>query len=448
MKRQTCFILNFGMGMLLSFNNMAFAGDLPTETSLHIGLEETIQRALAASEELKIKDREIDKKQGDYREERSGLLPHVSAQSTWTRNMSYPEIAASEVADYQVSRGISASQVIWSFGKVMYAVDSAKRNVEASRFKRDASRREIIYTAKLSYYSALLAKNTLSITEKSYANVVENKNLLEQRSYGGRSSTYEILRMNADVAARVPTVNESKTQFDAAMETLKKLIDVDQALEVSLQGDFKENYDKYVYDALVAEMFEREPYLKSLDRAVESADAEVRSRKSAFLPTVSAFSSWSQTGASNESSFPDHADMGDYLWAGVKLDIPIWEGGANEAKLIQSQADRDIAVLRKKQAQRNYLLDLRKACLEYEQYKNNLAANTEAVELAQELFKQAQEMFSSGQVALTDLNDAELLLTNQRLNKEMTLYNINVTLAKIEKLVAGQNEETIGDEKF
>jgi len=86
--------------------------------------------------------------------------------------------------------------------------------------------------------------------------------------------------------------------------------------------------------------------------------------------------------------------------------------------------------------------------LEYEQYKNNLAANTEAVELAQELFKQAQEMFSSGQVALTDLNDAELLLTNQRLNKEMTLYNINVTLAKIEKLVAGQNEETIGDEKF
>jgi hypothetical protein len=39
----------------------------------------------------------------------------------------------------------------------------------------------------------------------------------------------------------------------------------------------------------------------------------------------------------------------------------------------------------------------------------------------------------------------ELLLTNQRLNKEMTLFNINITLAKIEKLIAGEYDEREAD---
>jgi outer membrane protein TolC len=79
--------------------------------------------------------------------------------------------------------------------------------------------------------------------------------------------------------------------------------------------------------------------------------------------------------------------------------------------------------------------------LVYEQYKENLKANIDAVNLAEESFKQSQEMFASGQLTLTDLNDAELLLTNQRLNKETTLFNINITLAEIEKLIAGQYDE-------
>jgi len=85
--------------------------------------------------------------------------------------------------------------------------------------------------------------------------------------------------------------------------------------------------------------------------------------------------------------------------------------------------------------------------LEYQQYKDNLKANIEAVRLAEEAFKQTQDMFASGQVTITDLNDAELLLTNQRLNKEMTLFSINITLARIEKLIAGQYDEQNNDKK-
>jgi outer membrane protein TolC len=149
----------------------------------------------------------------------------------------------------------------------------------------------------------------------------------------------------------------------------------------------------------------------------------------------------SYAGGSNEHPFLNNNELDNYSLAGLKLSIPIWEGGAKEAQLSQSKADKEIAVLRKKQLGKNLLLELKKAHLEYEQYKENLKANIEAVNLAEESFKQTQEMFASSQVTLTDLNDAELLLTNQRLNKEMTLFSINITLAKIEKLIVGQYDE-------
>ncbi|MDD5194680.1 MAG: TolC family protein [Candidatus Omnitrophica bacterium] len=446
MKKQALIIINLSIAALFTFN-IIFACYAEEYPALQVSLDETIKRALATNEELKIKDSEVTKSRGAYREVRSGALPHISAQATWTNNMDFPAKAASKYFDYTLDNGVSASQVIWSFGKVMYAVNSAKKAVEASSFNREASRQDVIYAAKLSYYSNLLAKNTLSITEKSYANVLENKRLLGQRTYGGRSPKYEIIRMNAEAASRVPIVNEARTQFDAATETLKRIIDVDPDRKIELTGNFQEKYDAFNYETLVAAMYEYEPSLHSLSKIIESAQAKVKSKYASFFPTVSAFASWNYRGESNENHFLESDELDNYSLGGIKVNIPIWEGGEKEAQLIQAKADKEIAILRKKQLGRNLLLELKKAYLEYEQYKENLKANIEAVNLAEESFKQTQEMFASGQVTLTDLNDVELLLTNQRLNKEMTLFNINITLAKIEKLIAGQYDEQKIDKK-
>mgnify|MGYP000869338127 CR=1 FL=1 len=436
--KRVIFLISFSVVALFTYN-IALA-DSPAEDSiLQIGLDETIKRALDASEELKIKDSEIKKSKGVYGEVRSEALPHISGQSIWTNNMDYPAKAVGKYYDHSLDNGLSASQLVWSFGKVMYAIDSAKSAVEATRLNKETTRQEVIFAAKLSYYSCLLAKNSLSIAEKSYADVLENKKLLGQRSYGGRSSKYEIVKINADVAARIPAVNEARTQFDAATETLRRVIDVDLNRKIELEGNFQEQYADFNYETLVNAMYAYEPYLQELGKTIDSTEANVKSKYANFLPTISAFASMNYKGDSNKSSV--WSELDNYSAAGLKVSVPIWEGGIKEAQLSQAKAVKEIAVLRKEQAEKNLLLELKKAYLEYEQYKDNLKANIEAVSLAEEAFKQTQEMFSSGQVSITDLNIAELSLTNQRLNKEATLYNINITLAKIEKLVTEKYED-------
>ncbi len=414
---------------------------------MEVGLDDVIRLSLQNSEDLKIQDNQVGRSEGVYKQVRSDILPHLNVKAVWTNNMEYPDSAAEDMTDHALEGGLSASQVLWSFGKVAFAVKSSRQSLEAVKFNREAGRQDIIYAAKLGYYGTLLARNTLSITEKSYANAVENKELMGKRAYGGRSSKYEIIRMNAEVAARIPMVNDARTEFDAATETLKKMIDAEPDCKLALSGNFSQEYADFNYASLVSLMHAREPALKSLNKNIEAAESQLRSRYGALLPTLSAFASLSRAGGSNQHSFLRGDRLDPYTSAGLKVEFPIWEGGLKEAQLRQSPADKEIAVLRRKQAGKELLLELKRSCLEYRQYKSNLAANIDAVSLAEESFRQSQEMFYSGQISLADLHDAERLLTNQRLNKEITLYNINITLAKIEKLIAGEYEERGRDDR-
>jgi outer membrane protein TolC len=140
---------------------------------LELSLEKTIEMAIDSSEAVKIRENDISKSKAVYRETRSAVLPHVNGSASWEDNLNYPVSAAGQIRDYGLTAGVTASQLLWSFGSVMTAVNAAKKTVDASKFSRDASIQEIVYIAKLSYYSALLAENTLKIAEASYDNSIK-----------------------------------------------------------------------------------------------------------------------------------------------------------------------------------------------------------------------------------------------------------------------------------
>lgn len=434
-------IKNTGMGIaaiVIAFSGcFVLSGDSFAQEPqvLKLSLDEIIGRALETNEDLKIKDNNVVKGQSVYREARSGLLPHINANASWTRNTNYPGTA--ELTDYQMAGGISASQLLFSFGRVGSAVSAAKQAAEAARFARDAGKQDVVYAAKLNYYAILLARDSYTIAERSYKNVVRNKELLSQRSYGGRTSKYEILKMDADLASRVPTMNDAQTQLSSAQESLKRLIGAPWDASVELNGEFGAEYPQLDYGKLVSSMYEREPSLKALKKSAASAKDAVTSKKTAFLPTLSAYGSIDRKGGLNGDHRFENDDLAHYRSYGLKASVPLWEGGQTEAQLAQAVADKNNAVLKEKQAEGDLMLELKKAYVEYCQYQGNLKANNEAVRLAEESFEQMREMFSSGQVTLTDLNNAELLLTNQRLNRDMTLYYLNITLAKISRLTSG-----------
>lgn len=401
---------------------------------LPLDIATAIDMAFEASEDLRIEENEVLRLESKRREERADLLPQVSGTATWSNNFRYPDIPSTAYKkEYDLDAGLTVNQTVFTFGRVSSAVAAAQRAIEAGRLNKQGAEQALIYNTKLAYYSAYLAKRTLEIAEQSYENAVQNKKILEERSASGRVSKYDNIKIAADIASRMPVVNNARAEFVSAIETLKVAVGVEANTTIEFAEGFPETYPALDRDVLARSLYENQPAIKALAKTIDETAALVRSKKAEYFPEVSAFATWNHKGSGDDYDVgADNLD--DYGVAGLKVSVPIWTGGETTEELQQARIDQRNAKLQYEKGHEDYLLELDKAISEYREFVKTLAANEEAIRWARESFELSQELFGSGQISVTDLNDAGLQLTNAEMNKEMTLFNLNITLARIERL--------------
>jgi outer membrane protein TolC len=420
--------------MLLVNPSIVFADD----EVLKISLKDAIDMAIETSEDVQIKDNEVIRSNSQVREERSELFPHVSGIAIWSRNYEYPDIPATALTkEYDFNVGATLDQKLFTFGRISSAISAARKQLEASQWNKETTNQEVVYITKLAYYNAYLAKCTLEIVQESYGRVQENKGILESRSSSGRASKYDNIKMAADIASRIPMVSNARANLNSALETLKRVIGVDTNVNIDITDNFATEYQTFNKEDLIRNLLEKQPTLKALEKNIDAAQDTIWGKKAEYLPELSAFSTWNHKGSGNEYDIRSE-NLHDYGVVGLKVSMPIWEGGKRNEELQQAKIDKSNAELNLQKMTKDLQLELDAAVVVYNEFVETLHSYEDAVRLAEESFKLSQNMFQSGHISITDLNSAELLLTKEKINKETVLFNINETLAKIEKLTVSE----------
>ncbi|MCD4781762.1 MAG: TolC family protein [Candidatus Omnitrophica bacterium] len=402
------------------------------QARLKVDLSQAIEQALKTSEDLRIKTNDIQKRDAQYREVKSEIYPQIDHNVSWSSNFEYPT-SAMLTDDYGISSQTTFSQLLWAFGKVSAAIDAANKYIAISHFDQEAAQRDVIYTAKVSYYAALLAQKNYNILEQSYLNSKQNKEIMTNRSATGRMSKRDNIKIASDIATRKPKVNDARTSLESSLKILKRVMGLVPDKQIRLVQDFADSYRPLKFEDLYQKMITNEPTLKALEQNVALRSDLLKVKKAGFYPELSMFANWTYQGSDGQADIS--GDLIDpYGVVGVKVSIPIWEGGKKAHQLFQARIDKSTAQISYEKSKKDFILELDNTMSEYNQYLNTLKANNASVELAEESFKLSQDLLESGQVSLTDLNDTELILTNEKLSRQLTLYNINLALAKIEKL--------------
>lgn len=399
---------------------------------IKIDLHTAIEKALESSEDLLISRNNIEKSETDYKKEKSVIYPQVDGTGKVTHHFEYPA-AAQGTQDYSGDVGVSLDQLLWSFGKVRAAINASDKYMDVARLNADTARQAVVYNTKVSYFSVKLAERSYAILLQSLHNAQDNKKILEDRSASGRVSRRDFLKASADVAARQPLVNDAEKTRHTAHQEFKVMIGLDASTDVFLSEEFEKDHKELDAVKMFEAMRSNEPALKALSREVELREDLIDVKKASFLPEVSGFATWNHQG---EDQDPDWGspNMDDYGTVGVKVSVPIWTGGFLTNDLQSARIQKRNSELGLRKAQENYGLALDQAMASYHDLIKTLESNNEAVRLAEESFHLTQDFFKTGSATLTDLNDAELQLTQQRLIRERTLYNICIALAKIEQL--------------
>ncbi len=445
-------VLALSVGFSLLFAQGAFAQGVSKSPALRLGVSEAIDMAIKASETVQQRENDVTSSYYKRKEAVSQWLPQVNADAGYNY---YPSVQTTSVAivpgspavsvalkkDFDLSTTVSLQQMFYDFGKVHHAINAASHGQRANEWGREAARRDMAYMTAMAYMKVLLAQKVVSIAKGSYDNAVRTRSILDEKYEFGRIPRGDGIKSQADIAARLPVLKEAESDLDLAMRNLKRLTDIPEEQGVSLTDSLVSKFPRYDADKSLNQMFDVEPHLKLIEETITLNTETAKAEKAQYYPTLGMYASYSLF-AQSDDPYLGHDEFQNIGNVGLNLSIPIWNGNRTWSRYKQALMQKENSKLELEKVNRDLILELRNAISEYDSLLDTYPASVEAVRLAKESFDAQGDSFRAGSLTLTELNDAELQLTNNRLREALVLFNINQSIARIERLISGEGEKS------
>jgi len=428
-----------------------------------ITLEQAIRIALGENVSVQVADQEIERTEYARRGTYASLFPTIDAigsyQRTLKKQVMYMDFdmsslsgsssedtesptgttSSSSANGFEVGRwntysyGITASMPLVN-AQLWKSIEISGQDVELAVEKARSSRLEMITQVKQAYYAVLLAKETFQTYKEVYENAEANMKLTENRNKAGRASDLELTRAKANVANAIPNVYSSESQIILALWQLKAVMGVDLDRNIDVAGsleDFAENISQYV-DLNDSTLLAGNSTMRQLAIQAEELANTVKLQQYAYLPTLSAAFSYSKNALSNDFNFSEYR-WTPYSYVGFSLSIPIFSGGKRLNDVRQARVQQSEFDLQRIETERQLKIAIMQYLTTMETNLKSYASAQEAIDLAQRSYDVSVKSYNVGKSTLTDLNDAQLVLTQAKLSLSTAVYNYIVAQSNLEE---------------
>lgn len=172
--------------------------------------------------------------------------------------------------------------------------------------------------------------------------------------------------------------------------------------------------------------------MRQLAIQAEELAQTIRLQKYAYLPTLSLAFNYSYNSMANDVRFSEWK-WTPYSYVGVSLSIPIFSGGKRLNQVRQARSSYEQLKLQMTDTERNLKISIRQNLTTMETNMKSYNSANSAVETAQKAYDIAKVSYEVGRATLTELNDAQLALTQARLSESQAIYNFIVAKASLEQ---------------
>ena len=236
------------------------------------------------------------------------------------------------------------------------------------------------------------------------------------------------------VANAIPNVYNAESSVILALWQLKAVMGVDLERNIDVAGslgDYSAQMFKDIHDNDDPSL-DYNTTLRQLEIQADQLASSVRMYKAAYLPTLSAGFAYNMIAMTNDFKFSEYK-WSPYSYVGLNLSIPIFTGlkrhyDVQQAKIQQVELD-----LQRVETERQLRIAIRQYLNTMETSMNSYNSAAEAVALAKKAYDIAAKSYKVGKSTITDMNDAQLTLTQASLQQSQAVYNFVVAKSNLEK---------------
>jgi outer membrane protein len=164
---------------------------------------------------------------------------------------------------------------------------------------------------------------------------------------------------------------------------------------------------KFDLDSLLDKAFAQRPDLSADASRVEAAQQDVKAANASRLPTISLTGGYnSGVSSAGDASFLDQLNQRRGGSIGIGISIPIFDRGATQAATERAQISADNAQLSLATQRQQVALEVRRAYLDYEAARQQLAAADAQQKAAALAVSTTQQRYQVGAATLVELSQA------------------------------------------
>ena len=331
--------------------------------------------------------------------------------------------------------GVSAAMPLIN-AALWESVRNAGTACELAVEKARSSRMDMIAQVKQAYYNVLMAKEAFNVYKEVYENAVNNFAQTEKRYQVLKASELEYVRAKANVSQAVPNVYNGESAVILALWQLKAVMGIDLDRNIDTVGSL-EDYAAGMVESLVDgenTTLDYNTTMRQLGLQAEQLAHAIRMQTFANLPTLSVNFSYSMNAMTNDFNFAEYK-WTPYSFVGLTLSIPIFTGLKNLNSVRQAKVQKAELDLQREDTERQLKIAIRQALNTMQTSIKSYYSAQEAVDLARKAYEISEQSYQVGKSTLTDLNDAQLVLTQSRLAQCQAINSFLVAKSGLEKIV-------------
>lgn len=355
-------------------------------------------------------------------------LPSVSANARLSQSnqeVSFLTNDGLKNSSTTYSYSVDANYVIFDGLKKFASITSARADEQSSAFDLDRTKQTVVLQVYNAYFAVLKNRQLLRISEENLKRSEEQLKRLEERNRLGAQILSDVYRQRVQVGSDKLALNRAKNNLATSRATLNSLIGIDVQTEMELE-DVGLNVDLDQVNARAEDDLEqvlttRKDY-RAAERRFHSSKSDLRSARSGFYPTLSAFASYSWSDGFFPKSYTEY-NTNDRLNVGLNLSIPIFNGFQTSSAVDQANQRMLTARSNMENLRRQVALDLRIAQLNLQTAVENVQLAAENVKSAKEDLRLATERYNLGAATILDQITANANFTSAEANHVQAVYD-------------------------
>lgn len=372
---------------------------------------------------------------------KSAFLPslslNVSSAENVGRNFSASEGSVINRTSQSISTGLSSSIVLFDGLRNVSELRQARLEESASTSDLTRAKQTTVFTVSSNYLALMTADAQVAVQRQNLAAQEAQESQLQKLVNAGARPISDLYQQQATTASARTNLVGAERDVELAKIALIQTLQLDPRGRYDFVSpampDPAVAAQSFQLDSLLDRAFAARADLTAEQSRVAAAAQGTKAAAASRLPTVSLTAGYNTAyNSATDLAFTDQLNQRGGGSVGIGVSIPLFDRGAASAATQQAKIQEDNARLALANQQQAIGLEVRRAYLDYESTRQQLAAATaqqKAADLAVSTTFQRYQLGSSTLLELTQARASQLQAATAVVNARYTLAFQNALMS-------------------